>query len=131
MKINLLRHERLTLPDYLRKPLSGNYGSIEKEENVAQLLKGKQVISVGDTVTATLLRLGIFPSLAIFDFKTRRARRKSRLLERTYPKRIKVKNGQGVISYELWKAIRESIKLKHAAIQVVGEEDLAALACIH
>ncbi|MGC8547987.1 MAG: GTP-dependent dephospho-CoA kinase family protein [Candidatus Micrarchaeia archaeon] len=130
-KVKLSPNESFVLPGRLRSKLTRNYGLVVNEQRLIELIKQNKVISVGDMVTSTLLRKGIVPKLAIFDFKTKRTRHRSRLIERTYPKRAKVKNKQGVIGYELWNAVRESMKLKRAAIQVVGEEDLAALACIH
>ncbi len=130
-KVQLSPNELFVLPGRLRSKLARNYGLVVNEQRLIELAKQNEVISVGDRVTSTLLHKGIMPKLAIFDFKTKRARRRSRLIERTYPKRVKVRNKQGVIDYGLWNAVRESMKLKHAAIQVVGEEDLAALACIH
>ncbi|MGC8629271.1 MAG: GTP-dependent dephospho-CoA kinase family protein [Candidatus Micrarchaeia archaeon] len=121
----------LELPGSLRRELAKNYGKIINEAELAKLAKRQTVISVGDMVTATLLSHNILPRLAIFDFKTKRTMHKSILLEQKYRKRIKVENRPGVITYNLWKAVRKALVEGDKAIEVVGEEDLASLVCIH
>jgi hypothetical protein len=129
--MELKKGESLVLPDWLRPALAGKFGDILSEEEVTERLKNSKtnIISIGDQVTATLLRHGIEPNLAIFDLKIHREPVKNSKLPGHYKDRLRVKNPQKEITYELWYAISKSINKKKKAIQVDGEEDLSAMVC--
>ncbi len=126
------------LPDDLKNTLKGYIGNLVDEPELLKLLKKeKNVVSVGDKVTYTLLKHGITPILCIVDFKLQR---KSYPLEmKTFinkfrATRLHIKNPPGTITDELWDAIKtvfKNLKNSPVCIEVDGEEDLASLAAIY
>ncbi|MCJ7570972.1 MAG: hypothetical protein MUO82_03725 [Candidatus Thermoplasmatota archaeon] len=57
------------LIDILNKPI----GKLVNEKKLLQILKNeKKIISIGDTVTYTLLKNGFEPIVCIVDYKTHR-----------------------------------------------------------
>ncbi len=126
--------ELLQLPDWLRSALAQPFGATMSEDQVVEKLRNSQalVITVGDETTKTLLRHKMEPDLAIFDLKTHRKQVKHSGLPKHFKAREKVENPQREITYGLWQAIADALKTKtHKAIQVDGEEDLAALPCVY
>jgi GTP-dependent dephospho-CoA kinase len=126
------------LPDELKDTLKGYIGQLVDEPALLKILKKeKDIVSVGDKVTYTLLRHGFPPMLCIVDF----------LLERKpYPPdmkaviqgfgniHLKIKNPPGTITNELWEAIKtvyQNPRQGPFCIEVDGEEDLASLAAIY
>jgi hypothetical protein len=115
--------------------LGANVGILARTVNEIQtnLVKGNLLVTVGDVVTLDILKLGLIPDLSIVDYMTKRMPMSEVKDEFSkYPQQeIFVENPPGVITLGLWKAIedgyREPRKLR---IVVIGEEDLAALACI-
>jgi len=121
----------LVLPEELREILSNPFGEIFNVNDIPKQLSGKElVISVGDETTDNLLKLHIKPDLAIFDLQIeRKPVIKLRLLN-AYKQRKIVSNPPGKITIELWNAVAEALSNRDVdAIQVDGEEDLAALVC--
>ncbi len=126
--------EVLELPDWLRGALTQPFGTTMSEDQVVEKLKNSEalVITVGDETTKTLLRHKMDPDLAIFDLKTHREEVKHSDLPKHFKVKEKVENPQKEITYGLWQAIATALKTKgHKAIQVEGEEDLAALPCVY
>src|SRR5512136_2892202 len=98
------------LPDDLKNTLKGYIGNLVNEPELLQLLKKeKNIVSVGDKVTYTLLKHGITPILYIIDYKLER---KSYSLEmKTFIQKFRAthlqrKNPPGTITDELWHAIK-------------------------
>jgi uncharacterized protein (UPF0218 family) len=125
----------LRLPEELREELSGAIGEvIPVPETLRQRLKGaSRVICVGDVVTMTLLQMNIEPDVAVFDYRTRRSedrRAKERIAEMSGTL-IKVRNPQGGITRDLWRAVRDAVRGQgKVKIEVAGEEDLASLVAL-
>ncbi len=126
------------LPDTLRDLLKEPIGCLASERQLLELLRNeKYIVSIGDQVTYTLLKHGIEPVFCVIDFRTQRgdcsAEVKSTL--RSFGKTRKViHNPAASLSDELWDAIKNAyLNLEKGSIriEVVGEEDLAALAAIY
>lgn len=126
------------LPDELKDVLREYIGRLVDEPELLKIVKKeKNIISIGDKVTYTLLMHGFSPNLCIVDY----------LLERKpYPTdmkvliqnfgniHLKIKNPPGTISNELWETIKsvlEKLENGPVCIEVDGEEDLASLAVIY
>jgi len=97
-----------------------------------ELERAPFIITVGDVVTENVLKLGIKPSVAIYDHRTKR---------REYDPDIEadavlmtVKNPPGMITKALLNAIRKGLGLarrgRRVYISVNGEEDLAAIPAV-
>jgi uncharacterized protein (UPF0218 family) len=123
----------LELRDELKKPL----GFLLNESELLDFLKKERyVVSIGDQVTYTLLKNNVKPVFCIVDFKTMRKPCDNeiiRIIKSYGEKKFIVKNPAGCISNELWYLIKESYRKigeETVRIEVVGEEDLAALPAI-
>jgi uncharacterized protein (UPF0218 family) len=125
----------LKLPKHLRMDLSVPFGELVQERELVSKLnvrKDGRVIAVGDRTTQTLLKYGIEPDLAIFDFKTKRKRIYVRDIKEHYKNHRTVTNPAGEITFDLFKAIEIALILhKKIGIRVEGEEDLATLPCVY
>lgn len=131
--MELKERESLELPDWLRGALAEPFGETLSEEHVIEKLKGQSayIITVGDETTETMLKHGIEPNLAIFDLKTHRVDIKKSELPKHFGVKDTIKNPPKTITGALWESISSSLKKKHSAIEVDGEEDLAALPCAY
>jgi uncharacterized protein (UPF0218 family) len=124
----------LVLPDELREELAKPLGDVVQEGDLEKLLAGSgRVISVGDIVTLTLLRKGLKPDVAVFDYRTRRGEAddlRGRLGDMKGVQ-VRVTNPPGMITRALWGAVRDAARGTRAVkIEVAGEEALAALVAI-
>jgi uncharacterized protein (UPF0218 family) len=126
------------LPEDLREILKQPIGRLVDEKKLLHILsKEKQIVSIGDQVTYTVLKHDIKPIFCVVDFKTRRGRCSSDIIDaiRSFGKKnIIVKNPPGCISDELWDAIKsayDDMTNCSLRIEVEGEEDLASLAAIY
>ncbi len=121
------------LPGYLRNELRKPLGKILNEKEMLEKIKNKKVTSVGDVVTLTMYEKGIIPDLGIVDFKSMR-KMSYNLKEKISMMKaeiVKVDNPPGTITDKMWNAIKEAYNRDEPTrIEVNGEEDLAALACI-
>lgn len=130
-------HIKYILPDELRETLKQPLGLLLNEEKLIEKLreyKGR-VVSIGDLVTATLLRHQIKPIFCIIDFKTKREKVSSEIMKiiKSYGNKvIKIENPPKTISLELWKNIKDIYRKndRDIRIEIIGEEDLAALPAI-
>ncbi len=124
----------LVLPDELRDKLAEPIGDVVQEDDLARLLEGSErVISVGDAVTLTLLRKGMEPDVAVFDYRTRRGEDDALRgeIDRMRGAHMRVENPPGTITRALWRAVRDAVRgTEKVKIEVAGEEDLAALVAI-
>jgi len=125
------------LPDDLRDILREPLGILVNEEELLRILKKEEyIVSVGDQVTYTLLKHGIVPVFCIVDFKIKRDLCSSDIKNKIQSfgkKKMVVKNPPGCISDDLWSAIETAYKFLEKGslrIEVMGEEDLAALPAI-
>lgn len=144
---------RWKMPDSLR----GRFGRVVgKIVNVDELkeIDPQKIACIGDVCTISLLEAGIKPKLCIVDYATKRLsleEAKAKILgligyDRIFwlvkdelnakvPKGfwlgIRVKNPPSTITQNLWDAIAHAYTVENPTlIEVEGEEDLAALACI-
>jgi len=130
--------KNLGLPTPLRPIFEKPFGAIITNERLLKkaLQSGSlMVVSVGDEVTKTLSRLGVFANLIIIDFKINRKKQIEDLSTLgVYPKKqiIKVDNFPGTISSALSEAVYTFFdQKKHEETFVVnGEEDLAVVPVI-
>ncbi len=123
----------LRLGSGMRKELSGDFGRIMDGRQIARSIgKDRIIYSVGDVTTATLLELGYKPKISIFDYRAEKEAAKFPIIERVYKDPVRVRNGRGELSAEMWEAVRDACrKAARVGIRVYGEEDLASLACIY
>lgn len=125
----------LRLPDELREELSKEIGEVvTATETLRERLAGcPKVICVGDVVTMTLLEMDIEPDVAVFDYRTQRSedrRAKERIAGMTGTL-VRVRNPQGMITRDLWRAVRDAVRGQgRVKVEVAGEEDLAALVAL-
>jgi len=125
----------LLLPDELRAELAKPYGPVLNEVDLAGHLRGcRKILAIGDMVGASLVKMGIEPDLMIYDYRTERGpcdEDTKSLLRKVEGMNMKVDNPPGRLTAELWNAVAKAIKTgKKTKIEVLGEEDLASLACI-
>ena len=122
----------LILPEKLRKVLRKIYGEIKSDGELPQFLKGKIFYSVGDVVTYTLLKLNLEPKIAIVDYRTKREKVNFDIIKNFGEEVIQVRNPPGMITPELWHAVRTAIKsIKKTRIDIQGEEDLAVIPVVY
>ena len=125
------------LPEELRDTLKQPLGLLLNERELIEKLnryKGR-IVSIGDHVTATLLKHGIKPLFCIIDFKTKRKKVSNdtmNILKSYGNATIKIENPPGTISLELWENIKNLYRNsdKYIRVEIIGEEDLAALPAI-
>jgi len=126
------------LPDELRDLLKEPIGQLVDEKQLLEILRGeKYIVSVGDTVTYTLLKYDIEPVFCIVDYKTRRGDCSPEIIDviKSFGKKsVVVKNPAATITDDLWNVIKFAFNNKDPGslrIEVDGEEDLASLAVIY
>ena len=127
------------LPNHLRSFLKQPIGSLVSGKNLKEDCKEYEIIiSVGDHVSASLIKQDVFPHLMIIDYKTRRGAiskiQKSILDNLQNYNHISISNPPGSLTKELVDTIH-SICLRinssdHIQLIIKGEEDLAALPAI-
>lgn len=119
------------IPPRIRRQLKRPLGPVHTTyEKIKQLSNDYKIVAVGDICTLTLIAIGIKPHLAVFDFKERRRKLKTQLINvlKFHFKNIKqFKNRKGTISKRLLKAAPALLK-RGGAVCIDGEEDLTALA---
>ena len=118
------------LRDILNKPI----GTLVDEKKLLKVLKNeKKIISIGDTVTYTLLKNGFEPVFCIIDYKTHRGVCENEIVEKIKSfgkKTIQVENPPGFITDDLCDVINiifENLEYGPFRIEIDGEEDLASL----
>lgn len=130
----------LHLPPGVRRRLKSPLGKLLEDETPDEVLKktlsGKVVYSVGDRVSLRLLRIPLYPQVAVFDWRTKRehspltSELKERLLEAGYTP-LRCENPPGGITEDAYRMVLESIdrgsRGERVALEVEGEEDLLAL----
>lgn len=125
-RINMYR-----LPPALRPVLAKPFGPVHDTGEALRKTKGRMVIAVGDVVTQMFLDAGELPKLMLVDGVTQRGAVVEGALENLPDfgvKRVTVENPAAAITHQLLSAMDAGLKGKGSTlIQVVGEEDLAAL----
>ena len=124
----------LELPEDLREELGRPIGKLVSAWSLRKHIDGSsRTIAVGDVVTITLLQMKFEPDVAVFDYKTQRSEdhRAKERISKMSGKMVKVENPPGKITRALWRAVKAAVSAKERIkIEVVGEEDLAALVAI-
>jgi uncharacterized protein (UPF0218 family) len=113
----------------LKKPLGR---LIKDTESLYEITKNHKIVTVGDICTLTLLRKGIKPHLAVYDYRYKRMRLDELDIEKLkdeYPAPRSFVNPAGSVSSELLKEA-ENLLEEGGAILIDGEDDLSALAFI-
>ena len=124
----------LELPEDLREELARPIGRLVSAWSLRKHLENSpRTIAVGDVVTITLLQMKCEPDVAVFDYKTQRSedyKAKERIAKMS-GRLVKVDNPPAKITRALWKAVKDAVNADdRVKIEVVGEEDLAALVAI-
>jgi len=126
------------IPQNLRDILNKPIGKLVNEKKLLQILKNeKKIISIGDTVTYTLLKNGFEPIVCIVDYKTHRRSCEDEIVEKIKSfgkKTIKVENPPGYITDDLCEVIKiilENLEKGPFRIEIEGEEDLASLIALY
>ncbi len=126
--------EQLSLPWEFRAVLKEPLGSMVSENNIGEELQGSEkIVTVGDLCSLTLYERDIIPDIAVVDYATRRGdvgdkREKIRKIGKSV---INVKNPPGVITRDLWDAVKTAFAREISVrIEVSGEEDLATLPAV-
>lgn len=123
----------LHLPEELRDELKKPFGVVMESSEIARLFKGDhKLITVGDSVSTSLINKGLEPSLIIWDEKMRRqsSGKESQELLINYAPPKKVTNPPGSITKEAWDLIVGSLDKDRVSILVEGEEDLLTIPII-
>ncbi|WP_435196467.1 GTP-dependent dephospho-CoA kinase family protein [Natronomonas sp. EA1] len=123
----------LELPESLRGELKDPLGPIFTEADTLLSESDGPVIAVGDIVTYHLLQADARPDVALIDGKTKRERVEREVLEAIdgFDHRIEVENPPATLTEGLLLALREAVARKGTTvIEVIGEEDLAALPAV-
>jgi len=120
------------LPEKYRDELREPIGELISEEDIDKKRMSGKVVSVGDMVTATLIKHGIEPDISIIDHRIERKEYGNEIGIKAGEAEVKkITNPPGVITDELWNAVEESYASeKNIRIEIEGEEDLAALPAI-
>lgn len=127
------------LPEDLRDLLKTRIGKlfVNEKKLIDKLSNKKNIVSIGDIVTYTILKHNIKPLFCVVDFHTKRGRCADEIIDTIYAfgeNRIEIDNPKGTITDELWDAIKHAYKNVNKIslrIEVRGEEDLASLAAIY
>jgi len=138
MQIDAKPKHTLALKPELRQELKNPLGTLIKgtpegtEEELRELIQKEKpecIISVGDIVSQSLLKLGIKPQVIIVDGKAMRERVKP--IKAETRKRTTVKNPAGTLTPQTWSTIEKALAQKQPALIIVeGEEDLLTLVAV-
>jgi hypothetical protein len=114
----------------LKAPLGPVLSGADAFEAVRSAAK---VVTIGDACTLDLLDRGRVPDIAVVDFKTRREEDPA-LRDRLGPFEgpvLQAVNPAGALTRDAWRALDEAFKSgTRVRVEVLGEEDLTALAAI-
>ena len=122
------------LPESMREELRRPLGPVMSGDAAFTAVRGARlVVTVGDACTADLAARGREPDVAVVDFKTKREADDA-LGARVRALRARVLTAispAATLTRDVWTALDEAFKSgERVRIEVLGEEDLAALAAI-
>lgn len=116
------------LPDDLRDDLKAPLGPVFTDVDELLALVDGPLIAIGDVVTATLVRAGKSPDLAVVDELTERAPVDDAVGDLVPEPDLEVENPPATVTEELVEAMRDGLTADGSTtVLVVGEEDLAVL----
>ncbi|UCE38135.1 MAG: DUF359 domain-containing protein [Thermoplasmata archaeon] len=119
------------MPDDLRDELKNPLGEVVLERELSGILRHfKKVVSVGDQCSFTLFKMGFTPDIAVVDYMVQRndVGTMREQIEKIGQIVINVKNPPGVLTKDLWNAVKSAYQREEKVrIEVDGEEDLATL----
>ena len=128
----------LILPEKLRKRLkkplgtliAGNFDeTVKKFKEILAKEKPAKLIAVGDAVSESLMKNGVFPDVFIIDNKV--MRKEITPLKFGAERTLYAKNPAGTISKEAWEKIKNALNSDlQTKIIIDGEEDLLALPAV-
>src|SRR2546425_4869555 len=122
------------LPHAMREELRRPLGAVLSGAKAFEAVRGaKRVVTVGDACTADLAQRGRSPDIAVVDFKTKRTPDPAlrAAVQKVGARVITTVNPPTTLTRDMWRALSEAFKSKESVrIEVLGEEDLAALAAI-
>ncbi len=126
----------LRLPDEMREELAKPHGRLYRGQGDELLLKVEEVkdckllCCVGDLVSASAVRVGLNPDIAVIDGKTLRED-KVDFKPDFFEEKIETFNPAGYITCELISALKRAVDVavngKKVLVFVDGEEDLAVM----
>lgn len=128
-----MKHD-LVLPQHLREKLKSPLGRLVSNlGEVHGILASRDIISVGDEITKSLLERDILPMICVYDGRIKRIKVEiPEVIEKFDAKEIHIKNPGGHLTPEAFKAIDRAIASGvRVKIIVSGEEDLITLAAIN
>ena len=138
MQTNAKPKHTLVLKPELRKELRNPLGTLIKgtpektEDELRELIRkerSEHMISVGDIVSQSLLKLGIRPQVIVLDGKAMRQQIKP--IKTETRKKITIKNPAGTLTPQAWTTLEKALAQKQPAlIFVEGEEDLLTLIAV-
>lgn len=122
------------MPEAMREELRRPLGRVMSGAEAFAAVRGaRNVVTIGDACTLDLATRGRVPDVAVVDFKTKRepdevARAKLRAMA---AKVVTVTNPAATLARGVWEALSEAFKSNdRVRVEVLGEEDLTALAAI-
>ena len=120
----------LRLPTDLRAAFKEPLGPVYEDATSLLTDTGRQVIAVGDVVTAHLRAAGHVPAVAVVDGKTKRETVSEEITAALSDEdaRVPVENPAGTLTTELLVALSDAVATSEPSVlHVAGEEDLATL----
>jgi len=122
------------LPHAMREELRAPLGPVMSGSDAVEAVRpASKVVTVGDASSADLAARGRVPDVAVVDFKTKRVadRALRAKVEAIGTKVLTAINPPTTLTRAMWRALDEAFKSgERVRIEVLGEEDLAALAAI-
>lgn len=114
----------------LQQPL----GPVLSGADVFQAVRAASfVVTVGDACTVDLVARGRMPDVAVVDFKTKREESEDlyESLQVVGDVVLRAVNPAGTLTRDAWRTLNEAFKSgARVRVEVIGEEDLTALAAI-
>ena len=121
-----LRHK---LKQPLGKLIKGNEEiTLESLKKIVEKINPKLIISVGDIVSRSILKIPVLVNVRIID--NRAMRKNLEFFDFKNKKTFHAHNPAGSIEIMAWQAIKEAIKSEDALVIIDGEEDLLALVAV-
>ncbi|MEA3254599.1 MAG: DUF359 domain-containing protein [Candidatus Altiarchaeota archaeon] len=124
----------LVLPQHLRKKLKSPLGRLVSNlGEVHDVLISRDIISVGDKITESLLVRNILPLVCVYDGRIKRVGVETpEVIKEFDAEEIHIKNPAGHLSRDAFKAVDRALASGlRTKIIVDGEEDLITLAAVN